>query len=305
MQRIVIRELPSGEVTHVYPFHVCLKGTETTVLCRDDDDYDAMVKVIAVAAHRKNVIVVIYSVVSTHCHVAVLAATQSDADAFADEVKRIYSMWFSRKYGETGVLRRVTKSALYLDSDWYVRNALAYIPRNALDNGCNVDRYKWSGYRAMFHGYPYTEGQKVSRLKKRDRERVLHTGTNLDSVRWIIDSKGFLLPESFCDSAYLEQVFNDSQTFFLKTIGSLNPTEMGAKLIDGPRTWVTDGELLKTVEEISQRWFACGLSEISNERKLRLLTYLYRSRKTSSIQLARILGLRREEAERAIRRLRG
>ena len=162
MQRVVIRPLPSGKTCHVHPFHVCLKGTESSVLCRDDEDYDAMVKIIAVSSRRKDVIVVIYTVVSNHCHIVVLAPSQAEAFAFGEDVKRMYSMWFSRKYGEKGVLRRIQTSAIWLDSDWYVRNALAYVPRNALDNGCNVDEYRWSGYSAMFRKASVPSGRPVS-----------------------------------------------------------------------------------------------------------------------------------------------
>ena len=63
MKRIVSRVLPDGSIRYVQPYHVCLEGLECAVLCRDDDDYDAFVKVIAVASRRKNVIVVIYTVV--------------------------------------------------------------------------------------------------------------------------------------------------------------------------------------------------------------------------------------------------
>lgn len=59
MQRIAIRTLPDGTVSKVYPFHVCLRGLEMDVLCRDDDDYDAMVKIICVSGRRHNVIVII------------------------------------------------------------------------------------------------------------------------------------------------------------------------------------------------------------------------------------------------------
>ena len=246
----------------VYPFHVCMKGTESVVLCRDDSDYDAMVKVIAVAAKRKNVIIVIYTVVSTHCHIAVLAA-------------------------------------------WYVRNALAYIPRNALDNGYNVDGYEWSGYRAMFRRDKGKPGWRVSLLTKRDRERVLHTAMDLRDVAWTLDGNGRLEPRSFCDTEYLEQVFNGDQTFFLKTIGNLNPLEMNEKLVDSPRKRVTDTELLKTVDEICRRWFNEDLSRISYERKMRLLPYVFRVRRTTPAQLSRVLGLKREEAERAVKRLLG
>ena len=305
MQRVVVRELPSGTVCNVYPFHVCLKGTELAVLCRDDEDYDVMVKAIAVCARRKDVVIVIYTVVSNHCHVVVLAASHAAASAFGEELKRMYSMWFTRKYGEKAVLRRVMMSAIYLDSDWYVRNALAYVPRNALDNGCNIDGYKWSGYRAMFRGNDGTKGRKVASMTKRERESVLHTGMSLVDVAWAVDEDGYLIPESFCDKDYLEQVFGNSQAFFLKTIGSLNPAEMGSKLIDMPRKRTTDGELLKVVEELSVRWFGSGLADISLDRKIRLLTYVFRTRKTTVPQLARVLGLERETVDAAVRRLNG
>ena len=174
MQRIVTRTLPSGKVVRVHPFHVCLKGTESSVLCRDEEDYDVMVKIIAVASKRKDVIVVIYTVVSNHSHAIVLASSQSDAFAFGEEIKRVYSMWFSHKYGEKGIMRRIQTSALWLYNDWYVRNALAYVPRNAMDNGCSVDEYRWSGYSAMFRSGSAPSGRRVSGLTRREKERILH-----------------------------------------------------------------------------------------------------------------------------------
>lgn len=92
MRRIVLHELPDGSVRQVRPFHVSLKGLESVVLCRDDTDYDAMVKILCVAAKRKNVVIIIYAVVSNHCHVAILAESQQDADAYGIELKKIYSM---------------------------------------------------------------------------------------------------------------------------------------------------------------------------------------------------------------------
>lgn len=303
MQRVVVRKLPDGTVSQVYPFHVCLKGTESAVLCRDDRDYDAMIKAIAVCAHRKNVIVVIYTVVSNHCHVVVLAQSHADASACVEEVKRMYSMWFSRKYREKGILRRVASSAIYLDSDWYVRNALAYVPRNALDNCCNVDEYKWSGYSAMFREGQDPQGWPVSAMTRREKEIVMHTCMDLRSVKWKLDEGGSLIPHTFCDHGYLEQAFGNSQAFFLKTIGSVNPVELGTKLVDMPRQRVSDAELFKAAEDLCGIWFGCGMADISLERKMRLLPYIYRTRRTTVPQLARVFALKREVVDDAVRRL--
>ncbi|MBP3269798.1 MAG: hypothetical protein J6L98_03870 [Bacteroidales bacterium] len=296
MKRTVLREMPDGSVRYVQPYHVSMEGQETVVLCRDDEDYDAMVKVICVCAKRKNVIVIIYAVVSNHSHVAILAICQDDADAFSEEIKRMYSMWFSKKYGRTGIMRKVDVKALFLDSDWYTRNALAYVPRNALDNGCNVDEYPWSGYRAMFSTAPpgCFSARKVAGMTKIERRAIMHTGDNLTDVPWLIDDDNRLIPKSFCDYDYLEQAFEHDQAFFLKTIGGQNSTEMRHKLIETPRHMLTDNEFLKIAEETTQRWFSSAVDNLSTERKTRIIPYLYRTIKTTVPQLSRVFGLSRD-----------
>ena len=297
MERTVRRELPDGSIRYVQPYHVSMEGLEKIILCKDDEDYDALVKVICVSANRKNVIIIIYAAVSNHCHVAILAGSQKAADNYGQEIKRIYSMWFSRKYGEHGTLKKVDVKAIFLDSDWYVRNALAYIPRNALDNGFNVHEYPWSGYNAMFTQKPIagSDIRPVRLLHKEERRKIMHTGDDLSKVGWLIDGNGHLIPGSVCDSKYLEQAFNNDHAFFLKTIGGQNSAEMKLKLVEMPRKGLTDNELLKMVEEISQRWFSNSVDSLSIERKTRLIPYLSRTVRTTVPQLARIIGIGREE----------
>lgn len=301
MRRIVSRVLPDGTVGNVQPFHICLEGLEKAVLCRDDRDYDAFVKIICLAARRKNVIVVIYAVVSNHSHATVLARCQEDADGYGEEVKKMASMWMSGRYGERKLLRRTDMKAPCLDSDWYVRNALAYVPRNALDNGCNVNEYHWSGYRAMFRGRipPGFPGpvRRVSEMTRREQRAVFHTGDNLSGVPWLVDAEGCLVPESFCDTEYLEQAFNYDQAFFIRTIGTVNVSEMRQRLVDGPRTMQTDGEVLKDAAAEAKRWFGTDLTTLSLLQKTRLIPFFNRTRKTTVRQLARVFGMDRETVQ--------
>ena len=302
MKRIVSRKLPLGEIKDAQPFHICMKGLEKAILCRDDEDYGVMVKYIAVCARRKNVIVIIYCVVSNHCHVAILAATYEDASAFAAELKRTYAQWFQIKYQEKQILKGVDIKALFLDNDWYVRNTLAYIPLNALDNGFPIDQYRWSGYQAMFKVTKQpAKGLSVSKLSRRGQDRVMHTRETLKDVPWLVDTEGDLIPETFCDTDYLEQAFNHDQAFWLKTIGAVNSAEMEEKLVDAPRRLLPDSELHKEVSDIALRWFSKQLSELTKENKKRLLPYLWRTRKTTIPQLARVLGLERDVVSRGIK----
>ena len=301
MQRIVTRKLPSGETKTVQPYHISMKGLQKAILCRDNEDYGVMVKYIAVCALRKNVIVIIYGVVSNHCHVAVLAASHKEACDFADELKRIYAQWFQTKYLEKQILKGTDVQALLLDNDRYVRNALAYIPHNALDNGGTVNQYKWTGYRAMFSDRSIVpQGIPVNKFTRREQDRIFHTREDLKNVPWLIDNDGDIIPETFCDVAYLEQAFNQDAAFWLKTIGSLNPTEMEQKLVEAPRTMLPDSEFYKVVADISQHWFSADIPQLPLEKKLRLLPYIWRSRKTTVNQLARTFGLERDIVEKTV-----
>lgn len=292
MERSVVRKMPDGNIRRVEPYHICLKGLEAAVLCRDEEDYDVMVKVLAVCAWRNNVIIVTYSAVSNHTHTGVLAVKWDDAQAFGEDSKKVYSMYFQRKYNEEGVLRRVKVKALWLDNPFYLRNTLAYIPRNALDNGGDIADYPWSGHLAMFRSTPPT-GVPVSALTKRERRKLLRTAESLKGVPWQLDGKGRLIPYSICDHAYLEQVFNGDPAYYLKTIGGLNVAEMRYRLEEKPFVMQADTEFYKSVNELSGNWFGADLSTLSLERKLRLIPYVYHTSRTTIPQLARVFGLDR------------
>lgn len=300
-KRICSRRLPDGSIRKVYPYHVSLEGMKQVVLCRDDEDYDVMVKYIFLCARRKNVIVVIHIAMSNHGHATILATCQEDADAFKEEWKRMYSQYFSHKYGERNVLGKTSAVALYLDNDWYVRNALAYIPKNALDALSRVEDYRWSGYRGMFcYGSAPAGVRTVVSLTRREKEACFHTHDSLSGLSWQLNREGELEPASACDHAYLEAAFNQDQAFFLKTIGTVNMAEMQQKLVDAPRQRQNDSEMFKTIDNISRQWFRCELPNLSLERKARLLPYIWRTNRTSIAQLARCFGLERTVVARML-----
>ncbi|MBR5699961.1 MAG: hypothetical protein IKX37_02595 [Bacteroidales bacterium] len=305
--RPVSRILPDGNVAEVMPYHISFEGLEQVIICRDDEDCDAMVKCIFVCAQRKNVIVIIYAVVSNHSHIAVLAAERDAAVSFAREVKRTYSQLFRRKYGETKVLYRTDVDVQLLDTEWYLRNALAYIPRNAFDNGAeNLWDYRWTGFRAMFRtsqatSYPHT-WRLVSSLSKRERERIMRTGDDLKKVRWMINERDELEPSGACDSKYLEDAFNKDQSFFFKCIGTVNVGEMTQRLIIAPRKKSTDAEFFKEIEALARQWYQHGVNELPYTTKARMIPYVFRTMKTSIPQMSRGFGLSREVVAKLLRK---
>ena len=291
----VVREMPDKSNRRVYPFHLSMEGLEKAIICRDNEDYDIMVKYIFLCAWRLNTIVVTYTVVSNHLHVILLAENDIAAKAYGDEVRRRYAMWFTHKWKERKLYQNRCVDVQWLDSDWYLRNAIAYVLRNALDNGVRVEDYPWSGYRALFsRGHCPAGARNVASLTKREREHIFHTNDDISRTGWLINRDNQLEPVSACDYQYAEAAFNNSQPFLLKMIGSVNCAEMQQRLIDGPRTRMPDTDFFNHITSVSERWFGKAVSALSPEQKSRLVPYIFHTTNTSIPQLARGFALERD-----------
>jgi len=301
-QRNPVRELPDGSISKVFPFHISLEGLKERILCREDRDYDVFVKIICLCSRRKNCIPVAYAVVSNHAHFVVLANSQESANDCAAEVKRMISMFFCRKYSDNAVMKGIDSKALWIDSDWYLRNALAYDIRNAMDNGASsIQSYKWTCFRGMFcNGTVLTETRLVSELKRREQKEIMHTGDILDDVKWRLNGNNELEPASVCDWQYFEDAFLNDQAYFMKTIGNVNSSEMGQKLVNAPRERVKDEEMLRSVNDISRNWFKTEVHFLPLDKKARLIKYVYRCMRTNVSQMARVFELNREKTEELV-----
>ena len=75
---------------------------------------------------------------------------------------------------------------------------------------------------------------------------------------------------------------------------------MEEKLVDGPRRMLPDSEFHKIVADTVQRWFSQDLSILPKEKKVRVVPYLWRTRKTTVNQLARVMGMPREDVARIL-----
>lgn len=266
-----------------------------TLLCKEDEDYDCFVKYIFVCALRCNVIVVSYAVVSNHAHILVLSPDKTSCYRLGDDLKRIYGMYFTQNHHEESPMAGNKVIPFEIRSDRHLRNAMAYIPRNAEDNGGHISEYRWSSFNAYFSRAEECRGRRVRTLSTRETKRTFRTNLSLKKVPWEIDGAGSLIPASACDHRYLEDAFLNNEAFFLRLVGSVNVSEMQEMLILAPRMKLRDSEFRKEAENLCQEWFQTRLSEISRDKKIRLIVHLDRTRHCSIPQLARVFGLDRED----------
>lgn len=302
-QRIVTRELPDGKKASVYPFHLSLEGLQSNLLCREEEDYDVIEKLMFVSAWTANVLVITHVVMSTHGHMAVLAPNIQQVKEMADTLKQRASMYIAQKYVEHNILLGTSADIQLLDSEWYVRNTLAYIPRNVIELGIRPEDYPWCSHRAMFADRSGHNGVRaVAYLSRREKEALFHTHADLSRVPWQLDRNGHLIPDTCVDADYLESAFSNDQAFYMKTIGTVNCAEIEQKLITNMRVWRPDSDFLPTVNEVSGRWFNKKPFELSLEQKTRLLPYLYRCYRTSVSQLARCMRMDRADVKAILRK---
>lgn len=301
---LVRRTFPDGQTKTVMPFHISLEGLESFVICRDDEDYDVMVKNIFLSARRHHVIVIIYCVLSNHAHISVLAEFLSQAKAFANELKKVQSMWISKKYHENKSLRRKEALTTEIHTVRYARNVMAYVVRNAMDNGCkNFSEYKWSGYRGCFCcGKTDHAFGAVKDLSSRQIETIMHSGDNLSDVTWILNERMELEPASTCDWNYLEMLFNHDQSFFLNAIGRVNMAQMNYYLTVKQNIKMNDSEFIRTARDYSMAWYGTDFSSMSLNMKARFIGYLDKKCHLSVPQVARCFGMEREVVARILGR---
>ncbi len=128
----------------------------------------------------------------------------------------------------------------------------------------------------------------------------MHTDDDLRDVTWLLDSDLSLEPVSICDWRYVEEAFNNEQSFFLRLIGAVNTAQMQSSLIDSPRIRMADGKLIRVVDDVSERWFKKSVRELPDDKKARILLYVCHTHRTNVAQLARVFELSREEVERML-----
>lgn len=294
-KRIISRIFPDGVIRQLQPFHISLEGLETNIICRDDEDCDVMVKQICICGRRRNVVIVMYGVVGTHAHAVVLAESYEIAKAFAIEIKRVYSIYFQKKYSNEKVLARTHEDVREIDSDWYLRNAIAYDIANALDTGSRIEEYKWTGYRSMFSRTPDKVTSKcfpVSELSCRQVMAIFHSRECLKSSKWMLDENLSLLPATICYHKYAEEAFNNDSSYFIQTIGNLKKTEMKQRLSG---KWLCDSDFIPIANEVSNRWFKKDVDSLSVLQKQRIIPFIYRGNRTSIAQMARVFHLTKDD----------
>lgn len=274
---------------------------ENAVMFRNDEDFTAGMNYVAIVASRHSrVKVVAFILMSNHVHF-VLIGTREDVDAFTLDFKVRYSLYFSRKYGVKGLLKRNEIDVREIETTPEAKEqAIAYVLMNCVAaNICfQANQYPW-GTGNIYFNPSRPVGRVLGSMSGREKERLFHTNDNNLPSNWIVSDEGVILPQNYVDVEIVESCFRTPKRmgFFLQ-----NSSKAKKRLeIDENLPAFTDQAILGILPQLYRSLFRKNsFQELRSEEQTELMRQI-RFRFSANIhQIARVCGLTYAEAAKKI-----
>ena len=180
---------------------------ETRIWFKDDEDFKVAMNIVAVLSATKGLTIVAFILMSNHVHF-ILACEKDTAEIFITRFKKMYSQYYSKKYGPCSFLRRnkVDIRPVLLEDEDFERT-VAYVMMNSVAaNIClHPSVYLWGTGNCYFRTGP-ARTSKIGNLSERGRIRLLHSKLPVPD-NYILDERGFIDPASYVPVKFVESVF--------------------------------------------------------------------------------------------------
>ena len=274
-------------------YHVYTKGLEDDVIFRDRSDYVVGMNYVAVALKVAGVDLLVFVLMSNHFHFLVYADRLS-ALKFIDTYKRLIARYISNTYGVAKLLRTVETGCSEVDmNDEAIKRLIAYILNNPVKAGVNCfpQNYEWGSGKCYFSNIDYTKDSRpLSELGTRERRSLLHSRAILGD-NYMINSQGYVEPESYVRKDLVEKIFRSAKSFeYFLSISSRDLKRDSSE--DSKQVVFSDTLVLSGVNEIlEKRYESLDVSELSELNRSKLILELRKVFNAPPKQLARVLGL--------------
>lgn len=198
-------------------YHICTDGLSRKLLFRDTDDYVKGMNDIPACLQQIKGEILCFSLMPNHVHF-IMRASSENASQFIERYKKRSSSRLMRKYNELCSLSRLGTLVKAVDSDSYLKTAIAYVLRNPLAANiqCLPNTYRWSSGYLYFRQDGATAretGTKcLNELTKREIWEYTGVRTELPG-EYIIDNNGMILPENYINPQSTEKIFGSPKQF--------------------------------------------------------------------------------------------
>lgn len=274
-------------------YHITTNHFLDRLWFKDIDDFKAAMNYVAVVSSLHKVKVLAFILMSNHVHI-VLYCSEEEAKAFIDTLKKLYGIYYARKYNVSNFFRRVKVNISAVEGKEAAERAIAYVQMNCVAaNICPTPFfYPWGTGSCFFNENP-EPGIPLESLSRRAQIKLIKSNVKLPSTMRLSE-KGYILPESYVNVKGVESLFQTSKRYdyFMR-----NSSKASKALERDAMPSFSDQTVLASANDLCMSLFRTkSLGGLTRNQKSELLKQL-RQRFSSDInQLCRVIGLSYEEA---------
>ncbi|MBQ7576207.1 MAG: transposase [Bacteroidales bacterium] len=269
---------------------------EKSLWFRDEEDFKVAMNYIAIqAAECPEVMVLAFILMSNHVHFVIRGPKEKVLE-FIGRFKHRYSLYYQRKYGVSGFLRRngVDIRPVPEDEPEALEKVIAYVQMNCVAaNICaHPSGYRWWTGNAFF--YQGAEGGRhVESLSMRAIKKLLHTEFTQLPKKWRICEEGYILPSSYIDVKMVESRFRTPKrmNYFL------NNSSKARKKPETQAASFRDQTVLAALPDLCRSLFQKNdFTALDNAAKVECARQLRYRFGADAHQIARVCGISYTEA---------
>ncbi len=274
-------------------YHVCTSGLAKSLWFLDDEDYVDGMNSIPLCALTAGVSIYCFCLISNHVHF-ILGGTEDSCIGFIRKYKWRRSSQMSLKYGNEHSISGSDIFIKPIDSQEYLKSAIAYVMRNPMSAGMAVfpNDYRWSSSNLYFADRTLRRRQyrSIGELSLSRKRRMFKSKIILPDD-YMIDCEGTIFPGSYVDYRYVEEVYRYPK-HFLYYLSSTNDFQQELETGILTKSSYKDNELLASMEGISSDMFrGRRFSALKIEERYLVAREIRKRYGTEAKQLARITSL--------------
>lgn len=276
-----------GKIWHLYT-----PGDSTEVLFRDDNDYVAVMNMVAISAFdTPNVRILTFEVMSNHFHF-IITGEREPVLEFFEILKRRISRYIANSGRYTKVLSLEPGLKLVPDLKT-VRVVIPYVNRNAFVVSRNVTPFSYPWGANMYYYNPVTRLQErtyFSQLNQKRKREICRSHKCNYPDDWYI-TNGYISPLCYCDINTGERLFRTAHHYFSFVSKPVEAYSEVAKDL-GDKVFLTDDEVYLSISSIAYKKYGeRNPMMLGANQKMELARTMHFDYFSSNKQIARILKL--------------
>ena len=280
------------------PFYlISTSHLEDRIWFLDDEDFKVGMNLVAVAAFVCGITVLDFILMSNHVHF-VVQGTQQDASHFIECYKLLYSKYFGKRHGNSGLLRRNKVDFRLLDDSESLSSAIAYVQMNCVAaNICShPSQYPW-GCGSIFFNPSQTCYKNLGDISLRSQYRMTHSRVHLpDNYRFM--ENGVIFPASFVPVNFVENLFRTPNRFHYYLSKS---SKAKKRLSNEALPSFRDQIILAGLSDLCYTMYRrSGMEELSDAQKGEILRQIRYRFSADIAQLSRVTGIQYSDACRLL-----